>query len=363
MTTGDFLEAVEATGRIAPANTWNVAASHGGLVERVNFSPGDRAERGDVLVELSNPRLEAMVLESELSLVSAQSSVATDHFDDQREILRLEEELLTLRAEANDAATTSENDARFLGQGFISEARARRSELRAAAAREKLAAANGRLRILRDAIQKRSEANDRSLALQNEVHEVLLENVRKLSVTAPESALVTAVHVNMGQQVTDGHPLVELSSGNRLKANLDVPEAQSRKLSGGLAAEVRTGNTLLHGSVARIFPTVNDGYVRVDIALEREGRENLRAGRFVEGSITLNRRKDQVLLERPHWIRPGSSTHVYRISTSPLKAVRTGAVFGPGNRQFIVVESGLAPGDTIVAENTSDWVAESVELH
>ena len=72
----------------------------------------------------------------------------------------------------------------------------------------------------------------------------------------------------IGQFVTPGTTLAKVVQPQRLKAELKIAETQAKDIQLGQPASVDTHNGVIPGHVVRIDPSVVNGTVTVDVALD-----------------------------------------------------------------------------------------------
>jgi len=176
------------TGTLRAAQRSEVAAQEPGAVETVEVDVGDRVEKGDRLVSLDARRLEAQLAEAKSRLAGA-GAVVTQR-----------------TAEASRAARDLE-----MKRGLLSE--------RAVSEREFLDAE--REASVADARKKAAEDERAALASQLELLQVRLED---LDVRAPFPGRVVERHVDPGEWLAGGEPVVTLVSDGVVEAWLSVPE-------------------------------------------------------------------------------------------------------------------------------------------
>ena len=75
--------------------------------------------------------------------------------------------------------------------------------------------------------------------------------------------------VDVGQHVTPGTNLARVADPKKLKAEIKIAETQAKDVVIGLKAAIDTRNGIVSGHVSRIDPSVQNGTVTVDVAIDQ----------------------------------------------------------------------------------------------
>lgn len=196
----------------------------------------------------------------------------------------------------------------------------------------------------------------RFAAEQAELEVSRLRDERGLGrVTAPITGVVVTRHVQPGEAVSAGAPLLDLADLSELFADVRVPERLLPRLQPGLPVEVTAeglGAAEVVGKVERVAPTVDarSGTVKVTIGLG-EGRvtgsdQRLRPGMYVQARIIVDRHPDAVLVPKRALVRQENQAYVFRVVGDTAQRILLDA--GYQDRTNIEARSALAAGDTVV---------------
>ncbi len=207
------------------ADRYDVSARVGGRIEEINVELGDRTEKGQVVVVLRSPQLQAQKLNDRAAIEVAKS--------DYERVIEVPEEDIAA-AEAEVAAAAAELDLQTVELARQEELRERnvnsqesldlaiRNQAKAVTS---LAAAQARLeRVVTGATQA-----ERNLAKsQIEQAEAALQStetdIEELTVTAPVKGLVTAKIGEVGENFAAGAPLISLIDMENLWFTFNIRE-------------------------------------------------------------------------------------------------------------------------------------------
>lgn len=176
------------TGTLRAVQRAEIAAQESGAISVISVDAGDSVERDDVIAKLDDRRLRASLAEAKSMRTAAAAVVA------ERE------------AEATRASRDLEMNRKLLAQRAVSEREFLDAEREASVAAARLEAA------------KDEEAATTS------VEELLEVRVADLEIKAPFSGQVVERHVDPGEWIAPGDPVVTLVSSGQIEAWMNVPE-------------------------------------------------------------------------------------------------------------------------------------------
>jgi multidrug efflux pump subunit AcrA (membrane-fusion protein) len=140
-----------------------------------------------------------------------------------------------------------------------------------------------------------------------------------------------------------------------LKAELRIPETQTRDLRIGLPATIDTHNGLIQGELTRIDPAAQNGTVTVDVTLRSAIPPGARPDMTVDGTIQLERVDDALFVGRPAISEAQGTISVFRLAPDGARAERTTVRIGRTSTSAIEILNGLREGDQIILSDTSAW--------
>jgi RND family efflux transporter MFP subunit len=266
-----------------------------GQVERIHYDVDDRVQRGDLLIKLRDSEYRSRFMQAEAELQSATAAL---------EQLRDE---FTRIAGLHRKRLTSESD--------MDKAEA---ELRGASARYDAAVA----------------------AL-----EAAGEQLRYTEIRAPHPGLVTERHVEVGEVVSPGQPLMSGISLDHLKIMIDVPQSAIPALREHRELHVRLpdGQELMVSDIT-IYPIADSGSssfrVRADLP---EGTRKLFPGMFVKAFFVAGHKR-VLVVPVTAVVKRSEVTGLYVVGDDDrvrFRQIRVGRQLG----KEVVVLAGLSPGE------------------
>ncbi len=286
-----FSERLEIVGQIAAAESVVIQPEIAGVIEAVEFVEGQRVGQGDVLFVLRSEEQRAALRAAEAELLLAQ-----DVFD---------------RTEA-------------LSRVQVSAA----AELTAARARVEAAAAEA------------------------DMTRVDLDRTR---IRAPFDGLLGARYVSPGARVDAESELVRLEASDLLKLEFSLPESALSLAEPGLAISALVAaypGEAFPGEVYFVSPALDESTRRLDLkAWIPNPAGRLRPGMFARVELEVERIGEALLVPESAIAYDLAGTFVWRVRDGS-RAERVSVRLGPRHDGYVVVESGISGGDTIVTSGT-----------
>jgi HlyD family secretion protein len=122
-----------------------------------------------------------------------------------------------------------------------------------------------------------------------------------------------------------------------------------------LKATVDTRNGIVAGHVSRIDPSVQNGTVTVDVAIDDALPPGARADLSVDGTVEIENLKDILYVGRPVHGQSDSTIGIFKLVDDGGEAVRVNVKLGRSSVNTIEVLSGLQAGDKVILSDMSQW--------
>ena len=352
---GEMLRNVRGTGTLVPEQLRWITPITNGTVERLVLRPGATVRPDTVVIELSNPELEQQALETRLQLDAALARYESRRVELRSQELTQQASLKTVESELSQAEYEAELDEELFKDNLVSELQVRQKQSRVSALRIRHEIEQQRLAIQADSTKATLAAEQADVDRLRTMYQLRQSQVADLQVTAGITGVLQQVEVEEGASVTPGTNLARVGDPTRLMAQLRIAETQARDIVEGQPAAVDTRNGVISGHVIRIDPSVQQGTVTVDVALDGELPRGARPDLTVDGTIELERLENVIYVGRPVFGQEQSVVILFKLDPDNDDAVRTRVSLGRASVSFIEVLDGLQPGDQVVLSDMSQW--------
>lgn len=350
---------VRAAGRLLPENVEYIASRVAGRVVQVNVKPGDKVKKGDVLVELANPQLVTSAEEARSALEGARAELDAAEAELRTNLLNHEAALVRARTDLQKAQVQLEAESRLVGEHIVSEIDYRRSQLEVAQLTEILSLEERRVKTVRDNVDVQLSIRRSRVAQLGRALERASSEAANLTLVSGMDGVVQAIEIDVGQQLQPGSPVGRIAQADRLYAELRVPAREAAEVRQDQSVSVDLRSGLVEGIVTRVDPTVTDGTVTVDVALNGKLPAGARPLLPVEATVYLERLPGTLYVSRPSSVRADSAISVYRLDRAGQYATRVALRTGKLSLNHVQVLDGLRAGDRIITSEIDEWQTES----
>lgn len=285
-------------GRVEAVNQATVSAQTSGRIAELPFDVNDYVDAGDIVMRFTDTEQKAALARAEATLQEARARLA----------------------EADQAFErfSAMIDNNSISQAQFDESRANRD------------AARARLNASRSGV------------------ETAQEQLEYTVVRAPYAGIVSKRHVELGELVSPGQPLISGLSLQRLRVNIDVPQSMFHAVRTiGEAFAYVDGERIAAESLT-FFPVADDAAntfrVRVNLP---DGAATLYPGMFIKVSFVVGQTK-RLLVPAAAVVRRSELSAVYVTGGEQvsLRQVRVGRLYG----NSIEILAGLADGEIVALD-------------
>jgi HlyD family secretion protein len=360
VTTGPVDAMIMAAGTVVPEIERVLASPVDARVLRILKLPGARVERGDAVVELDTS-------ESVLALDKLQSDLRVKENDQAERRLTLKTSLAQVdgliavkQLEVQSAEARLAGDKTLVGEGLLSRDAFRRSELALTQARIELE----QLRTQRANSEASTQVALDTLTLERGTLDKEATQARRLvelSTTKSDRAgVVTWALSQEGGLVRKGDVIARLADLSSYRVDATVSDVHAGRIHPGMPAVVLINERPMDGTVATVYPTVENGVVRFTVALAEPARAGLRPSLRVDVHVVTDRKARALRVDRGPFA-DDSSRRAFVVRGD--RAVRVPLVLGLSGVDQIEIVSGAQVGDELIVSDMRDYLhLESITL-
>jgi HlyD family secretion protein len=350
---GPMLRSVRGPGTLVPVDILLVSAPVDARIERIPALPGVKVTPDTVLLEMSDPQAQQNALEAQSQLKGAEADYDNLKAQLDSQLLTQQGQVTAAQSASDQAKLQYEADAKLFKDALIPEITQKLSALKS----EQL---GKQAKIEVERYEKSKRSAEAQLAAQRArveqmraLYELRKHQVDSLTVRAGIPGVLQELPVQAGQRVAAGAVLARVARPERLKAQLQIPEVLAKDVKLGQKATIDTRNGVIDGHVSRVAPSVQDGTVIVDVALDGALPEGARPDLSVDGTIEIERLPDVLFVGRPSYGQPNSKVELFKLSADGKTAVRVPVGLGRMSVSTVEIVSGLQTGDKVILSDTS----------
>ncbi len=352
---GSMLRQVRGSGTLVPIDSAVrfISAQVEGRIERIPNLPGVTVSPDTVLVDMSNPETQQNAAEAFAQLKAAQADADNLRAQLATQLLNQQSVVTTALSDSAQADLQAEANKKLSVDGLIPEITLKLSVLKAEMLHKSVAIEQDKYKKAEASAEAQNAAQKSRVDNLEAVYDLRKHQVDSLTVRAGLAGVLQEVPVQMGQRVTAGTTLARVARPDQLKAQLRIPETQAKDVRVGQKAAVDTRNGIADGIVSRVAPSVQDGTVLVDVALQAPLPQGARTDLSVDGTIEIERLENVLYVGRPAYGQAQSKVEMFRLTPDGKQAARVPVMLGRSSVNTIEIVSGLKPGDQVILSDTS----------
>jgi HlyD family secretion protein len=363
---GPMTREVRGLGTLVPEDTMLITARTEGRVERILIRPGTPVKADSTVMILSSPELENTLVGAEYAVKAAEADYQNLKVTLQKQLFDMQATVTQAEADYNTAKLQADRDAKLSKEELLPTIDAEISKVKAQQLSEKVQIEKKRMATYSEQEKAQLEAQQVKVEQLRADYKLKQSQVDQLKVRAGFDGMLQALPppmtpVEEGLKVQAGTPLGKIAQPKHLKAELKIAETQVKDIVIGLPADIDTRlagggwNGHIDGKVSRIDPSILNGTVTVDVALQGPLPSVLRPDLSVDGTVQLEKLDDVVFVGRPVFGQQDATVRLFKIDPDGRYAQAIKVTFGRSSVNTIEVKEGLKVGDRVILSDMSAY--------
>ena len=354
---GPMIRDVRGVGTLVPIDIRWIPAQTDSRVDRIVLRPGAIVKPDSIILELSDPILQRETLDAEYQLKAAQADLENLKVQINSELLNQKSVTAAVRSDYEQAKLQHEVDEKLRAEGIGAEVTSKLSKVKAEQLAIRLKLEEDRTKNAEDSSVARLQAQQSHVDQQRALYDLKRSELDSLHVRAGIEGVLQLVPVDVGQHVTPSTNLARVADPKHLKAEIKIPEAQTKDITIGQHATVDTRNGIVKGQVSRIDPSVQNGTVTVDVLFTEPLPNGARPDLSVDGTIELENLKDVLYVGRPVHGQSDSTIGLFKLVEDGSEGLRVSVKLGKSSVNAVEILQGLKVGDKVILSDMSAWDA------
>lgn len=348
VTRGEFKDYVRLNGTVIPIQVVHISPEEGGIVVEKVAEEGQRVNRGDVIVRLSNSSLDLQILNAEAELAEKQNLLRNTQVAMQQDRLGNETELASLEMDVARKRRGFEQNERLYGERLVSKEAFIQAKEDYDLAQRKLKLVGERLK--KDAQYRSIQMEQMEDNLENMQRNVVLvrERKSKLDVRSTIDGELGLLDVELGQSVSSGQTIGQVNDLSDFKIEARIDEHYIDRVRVGLSATFEREGKTYALTVRKVYPEVREGKFRTDLVFVGTRPSNMRAGQTFYLNLELGSPIQAVLIPKGTFFQTTGGNWIFVLDKSGSTAYRRNVSIGRQNPQYYEIEDGLEPGERVI---------------
>jgi HlyD family secretion protein len=344
---------VRGLGTLVPEDIRWIAAQTEAHVERWVLRPPAPVKPDSIIMELSDPTVQKDAVDAEYQLKGAQADFENLKVQVDSDLMGQKAAEASVRSDYEQTKLQHTTDEQLVKAGLISRLIEQQSRVRLEQLEIRLKLETERTTLAADSATARLAAQDAKVQQMKALYDLKKGQADALHVRAGIDGLLQLLQVDVGQHVTPGMNLARVADPSKLRAEIKIAETQAKDVVPGQKAAIDTRNGIVNGHVSRVDPSVINGTVTVDVALDDSLPAGARADLSVDGTIILENLKDVLYVGRPVHGQSDSTIGLFRLDANGSQARRVNVKLGRSSVNTIEILDGLKVGDKVILSDMS----------
>lgn len=351
---GPIEAVITASGVVLPEVEQVVSAPTDARVIRILHRPGATIAAGDRLVELDTSQ-------SALAVEKLTRDVALKANAQERTRIDLERSLNDLDSQAKIKALQLESHRSQLArsrqlhkEGLLSEELLRQAEYAEAQATIELEKIQKERDNARRANQAQLAGLDLEMAtVRNEVNEARRQ-LGLAGLKADRPGVLTWALTEEGVTIRKGDIVARIADLSSFRVEATLSDVHAKRVSAGLPVHVIVGEESVAGTVITVLPTIQNGAMTVQVALDQKSHPQLRSNLRVDVLVVTGQRARTLRIRKGPFADGEGRRDVFVIRGN--RAYRTKVELGLAGFDRFEVVSGLAAGDEVILSDMREYL-------
>jgi HlyD family secretion protein len=354
---GPMLREVRGLGTLVPVDIRWIAAQTDAHVDKWVLRPPAVVKPDSIIMELSDPTVQKDFVDAEYQLRGAEADYDNLKVQVNSDLMSQKATEASVRSDYEQAKIQHDVDEKLAKEGLQSSLIEQKSRVLAAQLAVRLQLESERTKIATDSANAKLAAQQAKVEQMKALYGLKKSQFEGLHVRAGIDGVLQLLPVDVGQHVTPGMNLARVADPKKLRAEIKIAETQAKDVMPGQKASIDTRNGIVNGHVSRVDPSVINGTVTVDVAIDDPLPAGARPDLSVDGTITLENLKDVLYVGRPVHGQSDSTIGIFKLVDDGSEAVRVNVKLGRSSVNTIEILDGLKVGDTVILSDMSAWDA------
>lgn len=361
VTSGKFLEYVDAEGIVQPILTLKVNTREGGSVDRIVGEEGMMLTIGDTILQLSNPELKRSIEDQRDDLDKQLMGFKEKEIEMEQKSLNLKQQMLQTIYELKRLEKSYHLDEEEFRMGIKSKAQLEVAQDEYEYKKATTALQLEGLRHDSTVTLIRRELMNNDLEREKKKFSRADERLENLVVRAPMSGQLSFVKVTPGQQVGSGESIAEIKVLDQFKIHTSLSEYYIDRVTNGLPAMVNYQGQKYPLRITKVVPEVKDRNFDVDLVFSDRCPDNVRIGKSYRVQIELGQPEEALVIPKGDFFQYTGGQWIYKLNDSGSRAMKIPITVGRQNPRQYEIIGGLKAGERVIVSGY-DKFGEAEEL-
>jgi HlyD family secretion protein len=350
---GNIENTINASGEVLPEFEETITSPITASIQKVIKDAGSKVQAGESILTLDKTT-------SQIEYKKLKFQLETKRNDIKKLKLELEKSFYDIKSnneikqlKINSLTADVENAKRLLNAGGGTRESVEQAELNLKVARLEKQQLENEIKSKQQTMEVEMKEAEIAADIQENDQKELERKLQLANIVAGRSGVVTWVNKNIGSTIREGESLVRIADLGSFKVVGSLSDNYIDQLFNGMTAIIRINETKMRGKVANIYPSVQNGIVSFEIALDELNNKLFRPNMKVDVFLVTSTHNNVLRVSNGAAFKGSSIQDVFVLNNG--KAERRTVHIGMTNFDFVEIKDNLKPGDVIITSDMSEF--------
>lgn len=345
---------INAGGLVVPITEESIASETASFVSRVFVLPGQRVEKGQKLLQLDTQKINLEIDNINENVALKNSQINTKKLQTGKDLNDINSRIELLEVDLESRITKLDKLNQLKEVGAFSSQDLLEAQLNVKRTTIEMRQLHQSIADLRSTTQAEID----TLELEKTILLKSLKEQQRLqqaaSVIATRNGVVSWINQEEGSSVNAGQTIAKIVDDSEFRIEATLSDFYASQLVPNMKAEINYQNQTLIGKLTDQAPTIENGVMKLSIALDRPNNDLLRNNLRVDVGLVTKTLPNTLALNKGPYVSGSGIQDVFVIKDNV--AYRTQIEIGHGSATIHQIKSGLKEHDEVIISDVSDYL-------
>jgi HlyD family secretion protein len=351
--TGSIENTLTASGEIIPEFEEQIISPINASIQQVFVEPGTAVKAGQPILSLDKAATKVEYEKLNFQLESKRNNIRKLRLDLDKSFydIKSNNDIKQLRISSLEASL--EDAKRLYMAGGGTRESVEQAELALKVARLEKKQLENEIRNKQQTMRVDIRESEIAAAIEEADLRELGRKLQQANITATRDGVVTWVNKNIGSGITQGEALARFADLGSFKVNGKISDTYLDQVRSGMPVIIRINDSTTRGIISNIDPSVQNGIISFDIALNERNNKLLRPNMKVDVFPVTSSLDNITRVQNGPAFKGGISQDIFVLQDG--KAVRRTVNIGLSNFDYVEIKNNVKPGEIVITSDLSSF--------
>lgn len=350
---GTIENTINAAGEILPEFEQVIASPINASIKEVMMDAGSEVKAGQSILLLDKESTQTEYEKLQFGLASKQNSIERLKLELDKSFYDIQSNNDIKQLRINSLQASVEDARRLFKAGGGTKESIEQAELALKVAQIEKKQLENEIKSKQQTMRVEIREAQIAAAIQQNDMQQLGRKLQQANVVADRGGVITWVNKNIGASIQQGESLVRIADLESFKITGSISDAYLDQLRTGMAAIIRINDSTMRGRVISIQPSVQNGIVAFEVALNERYHQLFRPHMKVDIFLVTSLKGNVMRVANGPAFTGATTQDVFVLNNG--KAVKRTVNMGMTNFDYVEIKTNVKPGDVIITSDMSEY--------